>query len=175
MEYSYAGLWVRIKAFALDYVIILIYLMLVAAGAMVFNLTAPGVIQIFYATPLSSQITSFMIVTLPVILYFALLESSVWQATWGKRRVGLRVIRTDGKRLSTSHALGRTLLKFATWELSHTLIWQVGFTAQELPPLVAVGFGLVWLLIGVNILSLLMSKTRQTLYDRLVSTHVIAS
>jgi len=41
--------------------------------------------------------------------------------------MGLRVIRTDGARLSKTRALSRTVLKFIPWELTHTLIWQIRF------------------------------------------------
>lgn len=116
-----------------------------------------------------------MLVTLPVTLYFASLESSSWQATWGKRTMGLRVVRTDGARLSKTRALTRIALKFIPWELTHTLIWQLRFAPQELAPMVSLGFILVWLLVGANVVSLAMSASRQTLYDRLAGTYVIAA
>ena len=37
------------------------------------------------------------------------------------------------------------------------------------------GFALVYLLIGLNILSLVTTKTKQTLYDLLTNTYVIIS
>ena len=98
-----------------------------------------------------------MLVTLPVTLYFASLESSSWQATWGKRTMGLRVVRTDGARLNKTRALTRTALKFIPWELTHTLIRQLRFAPQELAPMVSLGFILVWLLVGANVVSLAMS------------------
>ena len=113
--------------------------------------------------------------TLPVALYFALLESSSWQATWGKRRRGLKVMGTNGERLTRTRAIGRTLLKFIPWELAHTCIWQISFAPQEPSPLITLGFVLVWLLIGANIVKLWLSPTHQTLYDRLAGTYVITN
>jgi uncharacterized RDD family membrane protein YckC len=172
MEYTYAGLWARTKAFALDYLIIAGYLALVFA--MSFRVP-PTVTQRLFTNPISGQLVGFLLVTLPVTLYFALLESSSWQATWGKRKLGLRLIRTDGARLSFARALGRTLLKFVPWELAHTCVWQLQFQPEGSSPLIYAGLGLVWLLVGANIASLLRSRTHQTLYDRLASTYVIAA
>ena len=119
------------------------------------------------------HLTSFSLVTLPVTLYFALFEASAWQATWGKRTLGLRVVGTDGTHLSVAHALGRTALKFVPWELTHTLIWQVRFAPSAASPLITAGFVLVWLLIGANGVSLWLNKTHQTLYGQLAGTCVV--
>jgi uncharacterized RDD family membrane protein YckC len=89
--------------------------------------------------------------------------------------MGLRVVRTDGARLSKTRALTRTALKFIPWELTHTLIWQLRFAPQELAPMVSLGFILVWLLVGSNVVSLAMSASRQTLYDGLAGTYVITA
>jgi uncharacterized RDD family membrane protein YckC len=40
-------------------------------------------------------------------IYFALMESSAWQATFGKRVLGLRVTDEHGKRLTLARAVGR--------------------------------------------------------------------
>jgi uncharacterized RDD family membrane protein YckC len=170
----YATLGPRIKAFALDYVVIAGYLILVIALGVWMNYAGPPFIQALFANRISGQSISFLLVTLPVTLYFTFFESSPWQATWGKHKMELRVIRTGGARLSIAHALGRTLLKFIPWELSHTLIWQLQFAQPESSPMISAGFVLVWILIGANLLSVLMSKTRQTIYDRLAGTYVVA-
>ena len=41
--------------------------------------------------------------------------------------------------------------------------------------MVSLGFILVWLLVGANVVSLAMSASRQTLYDRLAGTYVITA
>jgi len=171
---SYAGLWARITAFAFDYILIAGYLILVVALSSLVNALFPAFARQVFANPLSGQITGFFLVTLPVCLYFALLESSAWQATWGKRRKRLRVIRSDGARLSRSRAISRTALKFIPWELAHMCIWQISFAPPEPSPLITAGFALVWILVGANVVSLLMSQTHQTLYDWLAGTFVVA-
>jgi len=169
MESSYAGLGVRGVAFAFDYIII--------AGYLIFAVLIGGAVNTFFpeafANPRSGQIAGFLIVTLPVSLYFILFESSAWQATWGKRRKGLQVTRTDGVRLTILRAGSRTLLKFIPWELAHICIWQISFTGQEPSSIITVGFVLVWILVGANIVSLWISPTHQTLYDWLAGTYVV--
>jgi uncharacterized RDD family membrane protein YckC len=175
MQYSYAGLWARVVAFALDYLIIAVYLILVAAVGGLVNLAFPGLARVLFGNRIAGQAIGFALVTLPVMLYFALLESSVWQASWGKRRLGLRVVDARGGWLSLAHALARTALAFAPWELSHTLIWQLHFTTAESPALVTAGFILVWLLVGANTVNLVLRPSHQTLYDWLAGTHVVAA
>jgi uncharacterized RDD family membrane protein YckC len=173
MTQSYAGLWVRVWAFAFDYVVIALYLVVITVLSLTLGAVFPDIPRILFGNPLSGQVSSFFAITLPVTLYFALLESSAWQATWGKRRKRLKVIRADGGRLSRIRSLGRTLLKFIPWELAHTCIWQVSFAPQEPSALITAGFVLVWILVGANVLSLSISKSHQTLYDKITEAYVV--
>jgi uncharacterized RDD family membrane protein YckC len=142
------------------------------SAGLVAGLAFPNVPRQLFGNPVSAQITGFLAVTLPVTLYFALSESSQRQATWGKQRQRLKVVRTDGRPLSRASALARTLLKFVPWELAHTCIWQVRFAPQEPSPLATAGFILVWILVAANTLSLVLTRSHQTLYDRLARTCV---
>lgn len=167
-----AGLWIRIQAFAIDYLVILAYLALLTALVWKVNSAFPDILQVLFGDPLSGQITVIVIFTMPVTLYFALFDSSLWQATPGKRWRNLKVIRLNGEGLDRKRALGRELLKFIPWELAHACIWQIRFAPQEPSPMIAAGFVLVWILVGANIISLLISSTHQTLYDRFSGTYV---
>lgn len=171
---TYAGFWKRIGAFALDYIIILGYLL----GLALLSILATslfGANQWLFANRVRAQFIAFLLVTLPVTLYFALSESSTRQATWGKGRLKLKVADRDGNRIRLWRSLGRTLLKFVPWEISHTLIWQIYFSPQTESVWINYGFVLVYLLIGLNIVSLVVSKTHQTLYDLLTNTYVVSS
>ena len=170
----YAGFWKRAGAFALDYIIILGYLV----GIMLLSLLANALFdtsQWLFADRVRAQLTAFLIVTLPVTLYFAISESSSSQATWGKRRLKLKVTDHNGKQISVWRSLARTLLKFVPWELSHTLIWQLYFSPQIESVWINYGFTLVYLLIGLNIASLFLTKSHQTLYDLFTNTYVVHS
>ena len=169
---SYAGFWRRVGAFALDYVIILLYLAaLTLVGFLVNSLS--NVSQWLFSDRIRAQLTGFLLLTLPISLYFALSESSSRQATWGKRKLGLKVTSEDGERIRFGRALARTALKFIPWELSHTLIWSIVFTPEMNSNLVNYGFVLVYILIGINLACLLLTKKHQTLYDLIVKTYVV--
>lgn len=77
----------------------------------------------------------------------------------------------NGNQISFVRALMRNILKFLPWEISHTLIWQIQFYPEASSSLI--GFGFVYVLIGINIASLLITKTRQTIYDLITKTFVI--
>ena len=171
---SYAGFWLRAAVFTLDYLLILGYLILLSLIFLILRQSGIGVEWLF-ADRLRAQVTAILILTLPVTLYFAFSESSLRQATWGKRRLGLRVTDPHGNRIHFMRALARTLLKFIPWEISHSLIWQIYFPSPVNSVLINYGFVLVYLLIGLNLASLFVTKTRRTLYDFLAGTYVVKS
>ena len=169
---SYAGFWRRVGAFALDYVIILLYLAVLTVAGFLVN-SFSNVSQWLFSERIRAQLTGFLLLTLPISLYFALSESSGRQGTWGKRKLGLKVTNETGGRISLGKSLVRTALKFIPWELSHTLIWSIVFTPEMNSNLVNYGFVLVYTLIGINLACLVMTKKHQTLYDLLVKTYVV--
>jgi len=170
----YAGFWRRAGAFALDYLIILSYLLVITLLFALANAFF-GANQWLFADRIRAQAVAFLLVTLPVTLYFAVSESSARQATWGKHRLKLKVADHDGTRVSFWRGLGRTVLKFIPWEISHTLIWEIYFSPQGNSVWINYGFVLVYLLIGLNILTLVRTKTHQTLYDLLTKTYVLTA
>ena len=171
---TFAGFGKRVGAFALDYIIILGYLLAVASLSLLANIFF-GANQWLFGERIRAQVVAFLLVTLPVTLYFAISESSPGQATWGKRRLKLNVADQDGNRIGLWRSLGRTLLKFVPWEISHTLIWQIYFSSATASIWIDYGFAFVYVLIGLNVASLLIMKTHQTVYDLLTNTYVISS
>jgi uncharacterized RDD family membrane protein YckC len=171
---SYASLLRRLLAFGVDYFVIASYLALFTfLGSFVMP---TGVMQFLFAGPTIGQASAFLLVTLPVILYFALMESSSWCATLGKRILRISVRTTELGRPTLSSTLGRSVLKFLPWELSHTCLWRIpGWPlAPEQPSwLVYAGFGLVWVLVAAYLLGAVFSDRRQTLYDRLSGCMVV--
>src|SRR5262245_33594148 len=159
MKLTYAGLWPRVLAFAVDYIVIAGYLLVLVAAGLTVRAMAPGLAGAAFGNPYLGELTGFVLITLPVTLYFALGDASARQGTWGKRARHLRVERLDGGRLSRGRALGRTALKFVPWELAHACIWQVTFAGPQPSPWIGAGFGLVWALVGANVVSLLLTRT----------------
>jgi len=87
---GYAGFWKRAGAFALDYLVILLYLGILGLIGLLMN-SLGGAFAWLFTERVRAQISGFLLVTLPVTLYFALGEASPQKATWGKRRLGLQV------------------------------------------------------------------------------------
>ena len=176
MRTSLALFWRRLLAFALDYIIISVYLGLLVALSVVIAQTPAGPgFRALFGDPNSAELTAFLLLVAPVLLYFAVFESSRWQATWGKRALGLRVVTTGGAPVSFLRALWRNLLKLIPWELTHACLWRIpGWPlAPETPPLwVTVGLILVWVIVAVYVVSLVLSRDGQTLYDRLADVRV---
>ena|SRR5579885_179970 len=177
MKTSLALLWERLVAFALDYVVISVYLgLLVALSALLARTPLGPGFRALFADPNSAELTAFALLVLPVLLYFALFESSHWQATWGKRVRGLRVETVQGAPVGFLRALARNALKLVPWELTHACLWRIpGWPfAPETPPLwVNVGLILVWVVAAIYAISLVTSPTGQTLYDRLTGVRVL--
>jgi uncharacterized RDD family membrane protein YckC len=169
----FAGFWHRVLAFGLDYLIITAYLIVTIAAGWLISTAFPNIQRALFSNAVTGEISGFLIITLPVTLYYALSEASSRQATWGKHRRGLKVIGHSQGRISLSRSLARSLLKFVPWELSHALIWQTTFADNPSSPAITGVIVLIWGLVGANIVSLWISPTRQTLYDRLAGTWVV--
>jgi len=165
---SFANLWQRISAFLLDYLILALYLAILSAIFFMF----PNASSLFDSR-IKAQMFGFLFVTLPITLYFAISESSKKQGTWGKTRLSLKVTDKNENRVGFGKSLIRSTLKFIPWEISHTLIWEVTFN-PELNPIILNSLLIsVYGLLGANIASLLLTKTRQTLYDLVCGTYII--
>jgi uncharacterized RDD family membrane protein YckC len=168
-----APLLQRIFAFLWDYLPILAWLLLVMVFGIALGVMAPDLASSLFGNPWTGQLSGFVLVTLPVTLYFALAESSPKRATWGKRRRGLVVQTVAGDQLSLGRALGRTLLKFVPWELSHTFIIHASMSKGDAPEWATMLLLLAWALIIGNVVSIFVGSRRQTLYDRLSGTVVV--
>lgn len=125
--------------------------------------------------PLGAEMGGFLLLTLPVVLYFALFEASRWKATLGKRALGIQVVGTGGKRLSIGRALYREAVRFLPWEMSHAMLWQVALSPgpRTFPAWMAAGFGLVYAIVGLYLVTLFVGASHRTVYDRLAGSLVL--
>ena len=165
------------KAFAYDYLLILAYIV-VLAGVNYGLILSRGILEDIspiFASPWIKDGLAFLTLILPVILYFTFFESGPQQASWGKRRVGLRVVNASGERLTRTRAFIRNLLKFLPWQLGHTSVYQILALApgQEPTLLHTAGFVLTYLLAGLYLASAVITKNHRTPYDWAAGSFVI--
>ena len=172
---SYAGLHRRASAFLLDYLIIAAYLVGLFAVFFLVRAALPDVTPALFGGAFRGQLSGFLLITMPVVLYYAISESSDRRGTWGKQRTGLQVVGVAGGRIGFGRALARSAAKFAPWELAHTCIWQLMFAGPNPSVVLLVALGTVYVLIGANLLSAILGDRNQALYDRLVGTVVVRS
>jgi len=167
----------RIQAFAADYLVILGYLAVLATVGASLTLGPVGSDwSRLVSKPWRMDLLAFFTTVLPVIAYFTWSERSVAGATWGKKRIGLRVVRLDGRRLGPRQALVRSVAKFLPWQMAHTALFHIpGFPmAPAEPPVWTVWvLGAMWVLVAAYLVGLTPLCGGRTIYDRLSSSQVV--
>ena len=167
----YAPFKDRLIAFLYDYLFIALYAILVV-GSISFLLRR-HLEPYFSGSPAVAQSAGFLMLTLPVALYFIFSESSVWQGTWGKRIMGLRVVDGRGKRIAIYRSIIRTAVKLLPWEMAHFGVWRL-YLPSDYPENI-----LLAVLSAANVLAVLYFLTpmlngkRQSIYDMAAGTLVV--
>ncbi|MGD2026308.1 MAG: RDD family protein [Anaerolineales bacterium] len=164
----------RLKAFAYDYLLIMTYIIILSGINFGLVLYAGTLDQFspFFASTAGKDMVAFLTLVFPVILYFTVQEGSDGGATWGKRKVGLRVVNPQGERLSFGKALLRSAVKFLPWQVAHTSIYQLSTTGGE-STFGIIGIILTYVLVGLYLAVTLISKENRAPYDWLAGSYVI--
>ena len=107
-----AGFWKRVAAYFIDYVIMTVFTYIVLIplsilGAIVGGVSggsdsAAGSIGMFLTLGIG-----YLIIFAGNLMYPAWMHSSKYQATLGKMAVGIKVVRSNGERLTLGRAVGR--------------------------------------------------------------------
>jgi uncharacterized RDD family membrane protein YckC len=166
----------RIAAFLVDYLVIAAYIgLLTSLGGAVRRALHRRLRPPRTATAKRvGHGVAFLTLTLPVVLYFAVLEASRAQATPGKRALRVRVTTVDGGRIPLRRSLVRAALKFLPWEVAHTAIWHVPGHPFVSPPSTWNAAGYAVALGGAACYTAaLFVGQRQTPYDRIAGTMVV--
>jgi uncharacterized RDD family membrane protein YckC len=144
--WGYAGFWWRVLAWVVDSLILSALTFLIdsavgldqfaiirapAPGASRFDISYTDAAQISYQWHMPTFGWAQVIGLLLPVAYYALLESSRWQATIGKRLCRLRVTRLDGARISLPRALGRYFGKFLSAFIFGIGFLMVGWTHRK--------------------------------------------
>jgi uncharacterized RDD family membrane protein YckC len=125
--WNYASFGRRSVAVIIDTTLLMIALSPVQILSVVFNDfsdTDSNPAGLFSLPTLSLQFLAWW-------LYFAVFESSHWQATIGKRLCGLIVVTEDGSRLSFARATGRFLGKYISGLILSVGYLMAAFTARK--------------------------------------------
>jgi uncharacterized RDD family membrane protein YckC len=161
----------RLKAFSIDYILILAYLGLLFVTV---QYVVPSVQQLFTQSLAVAQLAGFLLVTVPVSIYFIVCDSTVRKQSVGKKVSGIQVVNRHGRPLSVRQAVVRTFLKFVPWEMSHFLVYRLVLAGeQEMPVYVYAVAVFIYGLIFAYILTCAFSKRKQSVYDMLADTYVV--
>ncbi len=147
---AYAGFWVRFVAYFIDGLILGIPFGIIAVGVI---LMFGGFGAMMHRVPVDPQTgapadpRAALAMAAPMFvlfygamfffvilqwLYFASMESSHRQATFGKSALGLRVANSEGQRLSFAHATGRFFAKIVSGLVPFGIGYILaGFTAKK--------------------------------------------
>jgi len=114
---QFGGFWIRFVAYFLDSLIIAVpmwILIAIFAGGMFAGFSGSATDEEQVAAAAAAGFGVFVIILLAFVgvwLYEALMTSSERGATLGKRALGLRVVKSDGTRLTFGRATGRFFAK----------------------------------------------------------------
>lgn len=145
---NYASFWSRLLAFIIDYMLVVLVLSFLITLVVVFGFADIGPLMVEQNDDLVRNLTESWapapyVLFISFWLYDAIMHSSAWGATVGKRMLGLYVADENGHRISFWQATLRFLGKFISF---FTLF--VGFLVALIHP------------------------KNQTLYDLLARTYV---
>ena len=170
---SFPSFKIRIYAFLLDYLLIVVYGVFVVGTISI--LFPTYISPLFSYSAITAELTGFLLVTLPVSLYFILFESSKWQGTWGKRRMGIQVVDNCGKRIGFGRSVIRTAIKFFPWEVAHFCIYRLILPTDLSEVTVYVLLNGVNLAIISYLIIPLTNQQKKNVYDWIAGTKVVRS
>jgi uncharacterized RDD family membrane protein YckC len=134
---AYAGFWLRFVAFIID-AIVLHFVFTIVTLPFIASMGIRGIMR--GPMPMSPEewmpllrglFHIFLIRTVLNWLYYALLESSAWQATLGKKALGLEVTDIQGMRIGFGRATGRFFAKIISSIILFMGFIMAGFTEKK--------------------------------------------
>jgi uncharacterized RDD family membrane protein YckC len=121
----FGGFWIRVGAYFVDVVVLLIPMLLIS---FLFRAVTPA------SDELEQAIVQFMDFLLSLIvwwIYFAVLHSSTWQASVGKKLVGLKAVDKNMHRISFGRATGRYFAEIISALILCIGYMMVGWTKKK--------------------------------------------
>jgi len=173
MNTTYANPFRRLLAYWID--ITLLYAVLVGIQFGLTAVTNGAIVNWFELrnNPFLTYGWIFLVISLPMWLYFILNESSPRQATLGKSLLGLKVTDMNGNRLQPAKATWRTACKLAFFEIGHlSFLFPTPLFAEPDPPF-RVGISILLALMAFYFVLTLITPRHQSLHDLIVKTVVL--
>ncbi|MGV3538706.1 MAG: RDD family protein [Rufibacter sp.] len=131
-EPVYAGFWIRFAAVIIDGFVLAIpswILTVIFAGSLAF--TEMDNLEANPFAIIAAMSTFFMAATAMSILYKAIMESSSWQATLGKKALDLKVTDEYGQRISFVRSLGRSIATYISGMIMYIGYIMAAFTSRK--------------------------------------------
>jgi uncharacterized RDD family membrane protein YckC len=130
----YAGFWRRWAALFLDQLILaiplsIVYFFLMLGLGLTGALTNSSQPQI--GAVLGMEFVFYLLWWTAGLFYFATLESSEAQGTFGKRALGIKVTDLEGRRISFKHAMGRWFAAALSYLSLYIGFLMAGFTQRK--------------------------------------------
>jgi uncharacterized RDD family membrane protein YckC len=166
-----AALRSRLVAVGWDYLVIVAWLALLAVVFVPLYLA--GVRPFDGLSTVGIDLLISVLTVLPAGAYLTMGEAGRRQATWGKRRAGLVVTTTTGKRPGAARIVVRNAVKLLPWQCGHMAVSRLagGHEVVAAMPLLVAAYALA----GVSIALLLVRRDRAALHDVVVATRVVPS
>ncbi|GGK61880.1 RDD family protein [Rufibacter glacialis] len=128
---EYAGFWIRVAALIIDSFALMIpnfVLQMLFMGSVVLNQEELAENPAMMFAGMGTFILASMMLS---VLYKAILESSSWQATLGKKALNLKVTDEHGHRISFMRSLGRSLASYLSTAVMFIGYIMVAFSSRK--------------------------------------------
>lgn len=155
----------RILAALVDYLIIVVYALVLFS----ITITLFPLEELSNNNPISGQLIGLLSLTLPVFLYFILMESSKYKASLGKLALNIKV------NSKTGSVLKRNVFKLLPWEVAHLGVhWMFYYNSNTIDEP-------AWLWMALVIpqatalfyfVSIIYTKGKSSIYDKFSCTSV---
>ena len=156
----------RFTALLIDFLLFSIY-------AVALFLVSPIVGPLFQKSAVQSEIVGFILLVVPVFLYFFLFEASHFKATPGKLLFKLNVIKVDGTNFSYKDSFIRSAIKFVPWEIAHFAIWQLVFPNSSFSYIAEILLIITNILLVIYIVFPFFNRKARAIYDYVVHTILV--
>jgi uncharacterized RDD family membrane protein YckC len=132
-----------------------------------------GITDEWFKDSINMHLYVLLTISIPVWLYFAYFDSKYAKGTFGKRLFKLKLRSLPDRQISFGRSFLRTFLKLLPWEIAHlgVIYPEPVYFQQDADIHFVTYIGL--LLFLVYVISIFVNRARQTLYDKVVNTHVV--